>query len=424
MDNFIEFLYAKFLQSDGVSIDTRTIRPGNLFFGLRGGNFNGGEYAEKALSIGASFAVVDDPKYATDERVILVADALKALQDLAVFHRSRFKRIVFGLTGSNGKTTTKELLNVVLSKKFIVHATEGNLNNHIGVPLTLLGIHPQVELALIEMGASHVGDIHELCGFANPTHGLITNIGHAHTEHFGGIEGVLRGKSELFDHLRKHDGEVFINTLDERLLNMQKRFEHPVLYPAEDVSLVASRPYVSFVMAGKTYTTHLAGDYNFANISAAIAAGRYFGIGDDAIAEAISAYKPENMRSQVIVKETTTLILDAYNANPDSMRAALRNLSGYAGQKFAVLGDMKELQHAQEEHRKIGEFIGQSEIKGIFIGEAMRFAWEAAPGNAWFAGSAEAREYIRQLDVSQAVVLVKGSRSMRLESLKEDILKN
>ena len=207
MDNFIEFLYSRFLLSDGVSVDTRTLKAENLYFGLNGPNFNGSEYAEEALKLGASYAVIADPKYATDDRIILVKDSLKALHNLAVFHRSKYKRVLLGLTGSNGKTTTKELLNRALKKDFIVHNTAGNYNNHIGVPLTILHLYPQVEIAIVEMGANHVGEIRDLCSIANPNFGLITNIGKAHTDGFGGIEGVLRGKSELYDHLQKNEGK-------------------------------------------------------------------------------------------------------------------------------------------------------------------------------------------------------------------------
>ncbi|MFK7952604.1 MAG: UDP-N-acetylmuramoyl-tripeptide--D-alanyl-D-alanine ligase, partial [Ekhidna sp.] len=286
MESFIEFLYSRFLLSNGVSIDTRTIEKDNLFFAISGPNFNANKFAKDALDKGAAYAVVDDESYKTDERIVLADDCLKALQDLALFHRKRFKKPVIGITGSNGKTTTKELINKVLSEKYIVHATAGNYNNHIGVPLTLLHIHPQVEIAIIEMGANHVGEIEQLSSFSLPTHGMITNIGQAHTETFGGVEGVIMGKSELFDFLRKNNGKAFINMNDKVLSNMSKRFSDPVLFPTEDISLVDFNPYLEIEVSGHKCKTQLTGKYNLANISAAIAVGREFGVPEQKIREA------------------------------------------------------------------------------------------------------------------------------------------
>ncbi len=422
MENFIQFLYSKFLQSDGVSIDTRTLEEGNLFFALKGPSFNGNTYAGKAIEMGASFAVVDEKKYADGKRIIYTKDSLETLRELAIFHRSRYKRVVIGLTGSNGKTTTKELLTAVLSKKYVVHSTPGNYNNHIGVPLTLLHLFPQVEIAVIEMGANHVGEIADLCRIANPTHGLITNIGKAHTETFGGIEGVLRGKSELFDHLKKSKGKVFINTNDHRLSNMKRRFEDCEEYPEKGMVLDSSDPFLKVRMGTEEIRTRLVGDYNFENVAAAIKVGRFFGVGDENIAEAIRDYTPENMRSQVIVKNGTQLIMDAYNANPDSMKKAVQNLSTFEGKKLAILGEMNELENEEKEHQEIGKLLNELDVPAILVGPKMKSTSEKYKGLIWFENKEHAAEHLQKTDLRQSTVLLKASRSLKLETLRDSIL--
>ncbi len=422
MENFIEYLYSKFLQSDGVSIDTRTLEPGNLFFAIQGPNFNANKFAPKALELGANFAVVDDPEYVLDDRYILAENGMSALQDLSIFHRSRFKRKVLGLTGSNGKTTTKEIINLVLQKKYITHATAGNYNNHLGVPLTLLHIHPQVEIAIIEMGANHVGDIAELCEYAKPNYGLITNIGEAHTETFGGIEGVLRGKSELFDHLRKTGGTPFINMADERLKNMSKRFKDAILYPSEDLKLVSADPYLTIAIGYQTVKTSLIGAYNFANIAAAVAVGRAFDVPDFDILDAITSYVPSNQRSQVIDCGAVQVILDCYNANPTSMAAALENLKQIKGDTHVILADMKEVEDAKFKHQKIGRSVNMMGVKSaVFIGENMRHAAQEVEGASWFETADGVIDYLTSNPVKQGTILIKGSRSMRLEKISERI---
>ncbi len=423
MNNFIEFLYSRFLLSDGVSIDTRTIEPDNLFFGLRGPNFNGSQYAAKALESGASYAVVDDPEFAGDSRTIMVDNSLKALQDLAVFHRSRYKRVVLGLTGSNGKTTTKELLTRVLSKNFIVHSTSGNYNNHIGVPLTILDIYPQVEIAIIEMGANHVGEIKDLCDIANPTHGLITNIGKAHTEGFGGIDGVLRGKSELFDHLRKNHGQVFINSMDMRLSNMSKRFDSPVIYPNEDVRFLSADPFIQYEMNGSVYKTNLIGQYNFENIASAISMARYFNVPDDTVNQAIASYEPDNLRAQIINKNGVRIVLDAYNANPDSMAKSLESFKQLKGEKIAVLGVMNEIENPEKEHEAIGKLLDQHKIRSLLLGGYMKYAANKSADAIWFETREELETYLQQRDFKNMNVLLKASRSVKLESLVDVITK-
>ena len=422
MTSFIEFLYSRFLLSDGVSIDTRTITKGNLYFALKGPNFNANKYAAQALELGAAYAVVDEEKYVTDERIILADDAQKALQDLATFHRSRFKRPVLGLTGSNGKTTTKELINRVLATKNITHATKGNLNNHLGVPLTLLHIHPQVEVAIIEMGANHVGEIAELCGYANPTHGLITNIGEAHTELFGGIEGVLRGKSELFDHLRQTSGKAFINVDDFRLENMAKRFTDPVLFPAEDLKLIDANPYLIIKLGNQEVQTNLVGRYNYGNIAAAVAVGREFGVADAQILEAIASYIPENQRSQIIKKDSVTIINDCYNANPTSMKAALDNLESMTGKKAVILGEMKELQDAVDRHLDVGRWIKKAGFdQVILVGRHMIAAEQLLENVYWFETIEAARPFLEKRSFADHTVLIKGSRSGKLDRVAEMI---
>jgi UDP-N-acetylmuramoyl-tripeptide--D-alanyl-D-alanine ligase len=424
MDFEVEFLYSKFLQSDGVSIDTRTIKEGNLFFALSGPNFNGNKYASQALAAGARFAIVDDPAYAKEERTVLVEDSLTALQQLATFHRSRYKRPLIGLTGSNGKTTTKELINAVLSQKYITHATSGNLNNHIGVPLTLLHMHPQVEIAIIEMGANAVGEIAQLCTYSRPTHGLITNIGKAHIEGFGGVEGIIRGKSELYDFLRKNDGEVFINTDDPALANMAKRFKQPHLLPGKGsyapCELVSANPYVTYrTENGEEVKTQLVGAYNIHNIAYALAIGKYFDVLPELANQAIRDYLPSNNRSQLIKREGKTIIMDAYNANPSSMAAAIASLSQYSGKKTVILGDMLELgDQSIYEHEQIGELLKENKIdECLLVGPMMKEAYKNLSNGEHFSEKEELATYLGNNSLVGETVLLKASRGMSLESI-------
>ena len=418
MGDFIEFLYSRFLLSDGVSIDTRTIEPNNLFFAISGPNFNANEFAEEALKKGAAYAVVDDESFVTDDRIILAVDALKAMQDLAAFHRARFKRPVLAITGSNGKTSTKELISCVLSEKYTVHATKGNYNNHIGVPLTLLHIHPQVEVAIIEMGANHVGEIAGYCEVARPSHGMITNIGRAHTETFGGIEGVIRGKSELFDFLRKSGGTPFINMDDSVLSNMSKRFDSPVLYPGKDLRLTSSQPYLTIALGGVEQTTNIIGRYNYSNIAAAVAVGRYFEVPDADILKAISSYESDNSRSQIIKKGSTTIIMDAYNANPDSMKVAVENLAEQKGDKVAILGDMNEVEDSNIQHAELLELCRKLGLNVLTVGE--KFSKVADP-EFHFESKELLEAALKKMDLSGSTVLLKASRSIKLETILKSI---
>ncbi|OOG69587.1 UDP-N-acetylmuramoyl-tripeptide--D-alanyl-D-alanine ligase [Algoriphagus sp. A40] len=428
----LSILYELYLKSTGVSTDTRKIGQGNLFFALKGPNFNANEFAPKALEMGASTVVIDDPAYwvEDDERYFICEDVLATLQKLANHHRHQLKIPIIGLTGSNGKTTSKELLNAVLKQKFKTVATIGNLNNHIGVPLTLLSVGSEAEIAIVEMGANKPGDIKELCDIAEPTHGFITNIGRAHLEGMGGPEGVLKTKTELFQHLRETKGTVFINSQDPILSNMAKRFENPVLYPANgdfcEVEFLGADPFVKFTVEGsdQVFQTNLIGGYNFGNIATALTIGKFFGVPMEKAVEAVVNYRPENMRSQLIEKRSNTIILDAYNANPSSMEVAIRTFGQMTGKrKMIILGDMFELgDHAKTEHRRIGEIVSEYPIdKVCFTGKLMVSALEKAPKSLYFPDPFSLRNWLEDSKLEDYLILIKGSRGMKLETLVDFI---
>lgn len=423
----IEKIYDRFLECKSVSTDTRRITPGSLFFALKGPNFNANKFAAEALEKGAKYAVVDDEAFQKGNRYVLVDDALETLQQLARYHRQQLDIPVLGITGSNGKTTTKELINAVLSQKFRVLATAGNLNNHIGVPLTLLSIGEDVDLAIVEMGANAVGEIEMLCDIARPTHGIITNIGKAHTGGFGGFEGVIRGKSELYNYLLKHGGTVFINSANDLLRNMGKRFKDPVYYPGEgdffSCRLISASPYVVLETEGKKVETTLVGQYNFENIAAALCIAQYFEVPGEKARDAIRGYSPSNNRSQVIKKGTNTIILDAYNANPSSMQAALENLKSMEGRKVAILGDMNELgEESREEHRKLGLLTADAGLDQVFFcGKLIGQAMETNPEAEYFADREQLAFYLETLSFENTTLLIKASRSLGLENLTDYI---
>lgn len=429
----LSILYQLFKKSTGVSTDTRKIEPGNIFFALKGPNFDANEFAPKALEMGASLVVIDDPKYflEDDERYFLTKDCLKMLQDLANYHRKQLNIPIIGLTGSNGKTTSKELLNAVLKTKYKTVATIGNLNNHIGVPLTLLTIGEDAEIAIIEMGANKQGDIQELCEIAEPTHGFITNIGKAHLEGMGGPEGVLKTKTELYQHLRANEGTVFINSQDPILSNMTKRFVNPILYPAKgdfcEVDFVDANPFVRFTVEGKkeVYLSSLIGAYNFGNIATALTVGKFFGVPMADAVQAVVSYKPSNMRSQLIEKRSNLIILDAYNANPSSMEVAIRTFGEMTGKKhkMIILGDMFELgDHAEAEHAKLGEIVSEYEIdKVCFTGKLIASALTKAPKALYFPDPFSFRNWLQDSKLEDYLILIKGSRGMKLEGLVDFI---
>lgn len=423
----IRDLYQKYLESGKVSTDTRQITPGSVFFALKGPSFNANAFAMEALSKGASYCVIDEPVYAGDPRCVLVPDVLLALQDLARHHRRQLTIPVVGLTGSNGKTTSKELVSAVLAKKFKTFATRGNLNNHIGVPLTILSIDRSYEMAVVEMGANHVGEIALLSGISQPSHGFITNIGKAHIGTFGGFENIIRGKTELYQHLIENHGTVFINSNNPILSAMIKRFKDPVLYPAKGnflhCDLIQTEPFLEVrTEEGKSIKTQLVGAYNFENIAVALCIGKYFGVQPDDAAKAIEAYAPGNMRSQVIQKGTNTIILDAYNANPTSMEAAIDSLARMrADKKIAIIGDMFELEEeAAAEHRHIGKVLMEKKIDEAYLcGELMQHARSTFPQGRFYRTRDELIAALKTNPISHATILIKGSRGMAMEKVAE-----
>jgi UDP-N-acetylmuramoyl-tripeptide--D-alanyl-D-alanine ligase len=425
----IEEIYRKYKERGSVSTDTRQITPGSMFFALKGDKFNANEFAAEALAKGASFAIVDESKFALDDRYILVADVLTTLQTLARFHRDQLKIPVVALTGSNGKTTSKELLHAVLRKKFRTHATKGNLNNHIGVPLTILAIDGSVEIAIVEMGANHVGEIAFLCSIAKPTHGFITNIGKAHVGMFGSYENIIRAKSELYQHLLTNHGKVFINSQNEILANMAKRLEEPLFYPGKNdlyfAELVSADPMVRIrAENGDVVDTKLIGGYNFENIAVALCIGKYFGVEPALANQAIADYTPGNMRSQVLKKGSNTIILDAYNANPSSMRAAIENLAAMrAENKVLILGDMFELgDEAATEHQSIGTLIRDLGFKSVYLcGSLFKSALHPIPFARYFITKEELVNELIQFPISNSTILVKASRGIGLETIVDHL---
>lgn len=423
----IEKIYPIFLESTGICTDTRSISEGNLFIALHGPNFNANKFAKQALDQGAICSIIDDNSFAIPGKTIFVEDGLTTLQELARIHRKNLKIPILGITGSNGKTTTKELVHAVLDTTFNTYATKGNLNNHIGVPLSVLSITKEHEVAIIEMGANHLGEIAFLSSIARPTHGLITNIGKAHTGLFGGFEGVIRAKSELYDFLIKNKGKVFINQNQEILMNMSKRIKEPVFYPNSggyySCEFVSADPFVELKTEnGGLIKTNLVGAYNYDNITTALCVAKYFNVQDKKANEAVANYTPSNNRSQIIRKHGNSIILDAYNANPSSMEKALENLANMnSSQKIAIVGDMFELgDDTQAEHSQVGKKIKELNIQNaIFCGESMRFAYEAFGHGNYMKTKDLLIAYLKENKFSDATILIKASRGMALEDIVE-----
>ena len=434
----MEELYAKYLACGcKVTTDSRAIRGGEIFFALRGENFDGNNYALKALEAGAAWAVVNEdagweemPDRVGHDKLIKVADPFKTLQELAIWHRTHVrdgKLPVLGLTGTNGKTTTKNLIAAVLAKKYRVTATQGNLNNDIGVPLSLLSITPDTEMAVIEMGANHPDDIAKLVKVSQPDYGLITNVGRAHLLGFGSFEGVKAAKGELYKWLGAHRGSlIFLNEDDADLREMAAgqpchtfgyglEYQHAEILPA-----TPQEPFLRIRLGDAVIASHLVGAYNATNILAALAVGEYFGVPRaDAIA-AIAEFVPDNNRSQMVRTEANTLIVDAYNANPSSMRAALENFGHVeAAHKLALLGDMRELgAESLEEHKKIVLQLREAGIPACLVGEEFQKALSALPGDeAWFPSSEALAEHLTAHPVHDAMILVKGSRGIQMEKV-------
>ena len=423
----IEQLYKYYLESRTVSTDTRKIAPGSIFFALKGDRFNANEFAAQALEKGASYAVIDEESYAKSDRCIVVGNVLDTLQKLAAYHRQQLRIPVVGLTGSNGKTTSKELVNAVLATKYKTYATKGNLNNHIGVPLTLLAIDDSIEMAVVEMGANHLGEIALLCSIANPTHGFITNIGKAHIGTFGGFENIIRAKSELYQHLITKNGVVFINSRSEILSNMAKRFKEPLFYPLKGdyyhCEMVDADPFIRVKAEnGDIIQTNLIGTYNFENIAAALCIGKYFNVDPVQSNRAIGAYEPSNMRSQLVKKDGNTIILDAYNANPSSMKVAIENIAAIKGdRKTLILGDMFELEEeAETEHRGIGKLLRSYKFENVILcGRLMKFAKEEYSPALLFETKDELIAGLKKNPIKDSIILVKASRGIGLETVVE-----
>jgi UDP-N-acetylmuramoyl-tripeptide--D-alanyl-D-alanine ligase len=399
-----------------VNTDTRNIRKNSIFFALKGENFNGNKYAEEAIKKGASYAIVDEEEYKTTESVILVDNVLQCLQELAAYHREILNVPILALTGSNGKTTTKELINAVLSRKFNTVATQGNLNNHIGVPLTLLSMTDETEFGIVEMGANHLNEISFLSNIAKPNFGYITNFGKAHLEGFGNIEGVIKGKSELYDYLKSTHGKVFVNQHDEIQLKQSEGI-HTVPFE-ETIAFIDANPSVKISFKNLEIESQLIGSYNFNNIAAAITIGNYFDIDSTTVKTVLENYISTNNRSQVIQKNDVRIIMDAYNANPSSMQAALENFKNLeASSKIAILGDMFELgETAVDEHQKIAEFAEELNLKLVFlIGEL--FSKTTTNVAIKFIDFDTFKNNYNSTEFSNSTLLIKGSRGMKLERI-------
>lgn len=417
--NIIE-LSEIYKQYPNIQTDTRKLQHNDLFFALKGPNFNANAFAEGALASGAAFAIIDDASYNTNARMILVDDALATLQQLALYHRNQFDIPFIAITGSNGKTTTKELVHAVLSTRYKTYTTAGNLNNHIGVPLTILSIRSDAQMAVIEMGANHRGEIASYCEYTRPTHGLITNVGKAHLEGFGGYEGVRKGKGELFDFLRSAEGTAFVMWDYDYLQEMSNGIKEIIKYGSQSATIVESEPFLNVLIDQQTINTQLVGAYNFPNVAAAAAIGAHFDIEFKEIKNALESYTPSNSRSQLIEKESNKIILDAYNANPSSMRAAIENLSKInADNKVLILGAMAELgNESLHEHEEIVKLLKKHEWKDVILvgGDFLKIPTPFKTLD----NSLKAKEWYQSKDFRNSYILIKGSRSMQMERVLEN----
>jgi len=423
-----EDFYNIFLQHPQICTDSRKVFPGCLYFSLKGERFDGNAFAADALSKGCAYAIVDDPAVVADERYVLVPDVLTFLQELASYHRSQLSIPVIGLTGTNGKTTTKELIHSVLKQKFRTVATSGNLNNHIGVPITLLSANPETEILIVEMGANHPGEIAFLCHIARPTHGLITNIGKAHLEGFGSYEGVIRTKNELYSWIKSSNGQLFVNA-DDLLLNALVKDYPSVTYgilATADISGSALNKERNLSVVWKTtegepemVSTHLTGGYNLQNILAAISVGKYFGLSNDQIRAGIETYIPENMRSQWIQTDHNVLFLDAYNANPSSMELSIDHFASLMlPESVAILGDMFELgAYSAEEHLNIIKLAETKNFGKLLFAGPNFYAFRKEFPFLFFGDIVTLKAYLEQNQISGGHILIKGSRGMKLEQL-------
>jgi UDP-N-acetylmuramoyl-tripeptide--D-alanyl-D-alanine ligase len=421
----IEHLYQLYLQYPDVQTDTRKLQKNSIFFALSGEHYNGNSFALQALDAGASYAIVDEEIETDDERIIRVDNVLETLQQLAKHHRQQFNIPFIAITGSNGKTTTKELVNAVLTAQYITYTTAGNLNNHIGIPLTLLRVHSDAEMAVIEMGANHQKEIEGYCKYVLPTHGIITNCGKAHLEGFGGIDGVKKGKGELFDFLRENNGSAFIYYDYDYLKTMSRGIKEINTYGTHDARItgvvINNEPFLKVKLTSGadlgTIKTRLVGDYNLPNVLCAVAVGKYFNVPEDKIKHALESYTPTNSRSQMVEKGTNKIILDAYNANPTSTKLAIENLQKIPSHnKVLMLGGMAEVGgESIKEHQEIIEIIkGYPWQKVVLVGGDYAHADHPF---LFLNNAEEAREWFNQQNFDSTYILIKGSRSMQMEKI-------
>jgi UDP-N-acetylmuramoyl-tripeptide--D-alanyl-D-alanine ligase len=427
----INEIYNLFLKYPTISTDTRDIKPNSIFFSLKGDNFNGNSFAAKAIENGASYAIIDEKIYKKDNRFILVDNTLETLQQLAVIHRRHLNIPIIGITGTNGKTTTKELINCVLSQGYKTFATKGNLNNHIGVPLTILSITNNHELGIIEMGANHIGEIGLLCKISQPDYGIITNIGKAHLEGFGSIEGVINTKKDLYLAIADKKGKVFVNSDNQLLINLSENIER-VFYGNNSDNfckgiIIKQKNYISVEYSCRNYNdiinTQLVGSYNFENILAAITIGCYFNIEKHLIKEALENYAPANNRSQIVKSKLNTIILDAYNANPSSLEASIKNFAEIdADNKMLIIGDMLELgEYSKVEHLNILNIIESLCFKKVIL-VGPQFS-SVCNNKDWlcFENSIEAKDWFISNPIKESYILIKGSRGIKMEIILDSL---
>ena len=423
----IQNIHNLFVKCSFVSIDTRKIMPNSFFVAIKGENFDANTFAKEALEKGARYVIIDNKSYFIDERTILVDNSLETLQELAKYHRHYLKLPIIALTGSNGKTTTKELINVVLSKKYTTKATLGNLNNHIGVPLTLLSFSNETQIGIVEMGANHQKEIEFLCEIAQPDYGYITNFGKAHLEGFGGVEGVIKGKSEMYNYLTDNQKAVFVN-LDDSIQEEKTRLLNRFTFSQKEhsasvfINKVTANPFVTIQTLGVEINSHLIGLYNANNINAAIAMGNHFGVPIHEIKEAIESYIPENNRSQMMVKGSNEIIMDAYNANPSSMRVALENfIQVDKKNKVIIIGDMYELgDESLAEHKDIVGYLDQnSSFECHFVGKDFYANAIEKPNFHFYNSFDDFVKFFEGNKLENRTLLIKGSRGMALERTLE-----
>ncbi|MHA6698000.1 UDP-N-acetylmuramoyl-tripeptide--D-alanyl-D-alanine ligase [Chryseobacterium sp. A321] len=415
----VQEFYSLFKQCEKVTIDSRTVEKGDLFFAFSGENYDAGKEAANAIKKGALGVIVERKQYEDAENQVFYANStLQFLQDLALYHREQLSIPIIGLTGSNGKTTSKELLSSVLQMKFNVQYTKGNLNNHIGVPLTLLSIRDEHEIAVVEMGANHKREIEFLCTLSKPTIGYITNFGKAHLEGFGGFEGVIEGKSELYTYIKENGGLLVINTDDSIQVEKSNGYTSLLRFGSQEKEYrfekVVQDHFIGLKYKQMQFLSKLTGDYNFSNLSAAVTLGLYFGIKFEQISTAIESYEPSNMRSQVVKKEDRTLVLDTYNANPSSMKVALENFKSFEGSKAIIIGDMLELgRESEKEHKEILEFV-----KSLSFQQVLTVGREFSKVNPnGFLSTSELATWLESNPIKADAILLKGSRGVALEKL-------